>query len=197
LFRYNGITNHIKLTPIRHSCSPHAVFPVTTNIFVSSISPLLAHHPYDWAVNCSATSPDSRLRVVVGDIKNVLIVDAERGKTEFALNSHQGFGFTTAWSDDNFTIATGNQDQTVRMYDARHLAYPLKVFSMQMAGCRTLRFSPIGNGGKCVLVMADLIYIVDAVGFEEAQTLTFWGEAGESSSRSMAASWWLPNAIGS
>jgi len=180
----NGITNHIQLTPTRHSCSPHAVISSNDEhirILDIASTRFIAHHPYDWAVNCSATSPDSRLRVVVGDSKDVLIVDAERGRTEFVLNGHQDFGFATAWSDDGFTIATGNQDQTVRIYDARHLTHPLKVFSMQMAGCRTLRFSPIGNGGKRVLVMAepaDLVHIVDAVGFEEAQTLTFWGEVG-------------------
>ena len=44
-----------------------------------------------------------------------------------------------------------------------------------------MRFSPIGNGGKRVLAMAepaDLVHVVDAVSWEAAQTITFWGEVG-------------------
>ncbi|KAA8895600.1 hypothetical protein FN846DRAFT_968923 [Sphaerosporella brunnea] len=180
----NGITNHIHLKESRRSGKPQAIVCSNDNhirIMDVACTKFTDHHPFDWAVNCSATSPDCRLRVVVGDSKDVLIVDADRGRTEFLLKGHQDFGFAAAWSDDGHTIATGNQDQTVRIYDARNLKSVLKVFPMKMAGCRTLRFSPIGNGGKRVLAMAepaDLVHFVDATTWRDAQTVTFWGEVG-------------------
>jgi WD40 repeat protein len=176
----NGITNHIHLL----SSPGRAVVCSNDNhirIMDVSRGKFTSHHPFPWAVNCSATAPDSKLRVVVGDSKETLVVDAQRGRTEFVLKGHQDFGFAAAWSEDGVTLATGNQDQTVRIYDARSLRQPLKVFPMKMAGCRTLRFSPLGNGGRRVLAMAepaDLVHFVDATNWSDAQTLSFWGEVG-------------------
>ncbi len=50
-----------------------------------------------------------------------------------------------------------------------------------MAGCRALRFSPLGNGGPPVLAMAepaDFLHVVDATTWEDGQTVEFWGEIG-------------------
>ena len=182
----SGITNHIQLIRSRHTSTPQAIICSNDN-HIRSLDiadprrRFISHHRFSWPVNCSATSPDSRLRVVVGDSKDVLIVDAERGRTEFTLTGHQDFGFAAAWSDDGYTIATGNQDQTVRIFDARNLSTTLKTFPMKMAGCRTLKFSPIGNGNRQVLAMAepaDLLHFVDTKSWEHAQTVSFWGEVG-------------------
>ncbi|KAI5799014.1 hypothetical protein EDC01DRAFT_650129 [Geopyxis carbonaria] len=181
----NGITNHIQVVHGRTSGIPNAVF-CSNDSFIRVMEcgrgrQFLATHPFKWAVNCSATSPDGRLRAVVGDSKDVLIVDAERGSTEFTLTGHKDFGFAAAWSDDGYTIATGNQDRTVRIFDARYLTKTLKVLPSLMAGCRTLRFSPLGNGGRPVLAMAepaDYLHVIDAVTWEDAQTVQFWGEIG-------------------
>lgn len=182
----NGITNHIQIIRSRRTSTPQAVICSNDNHIriLDIVDPrrrFISHHSFAWAVNCSATSPDSRLRAVVGDSKDVLIVDAERGRTEFTLPGHQDFGFAAAWSDDGYTIATGNQDQTVRIFDARNLSSTLKTFSMTMAGCRTLKFSPMGNGNRQVLAMAepaDLLHFVDTKTWEHAQTVSFWGEVG-------------------
>jgi len=177
----NGITNHIQLIRSRHTGTPHAV-ACSNDKFIRIVDTFyprrfLAQHPFDWAINCSATSPDSRLRAVVGDTIEVLIVDAERGRTEFVLPGHQDYGFAAAWSDDGYTLATGNQDQTVRIFDARNLSETLKVFPMRMAGCRTLRFAP-GGGVLAMAEPADLVHIVDSRRWEGMQTLQFWGEVG-------------------
>jgi len=181
----NGITNHIQIIRSRHTSTPQAVICSNDNhIRILDVANprrrFTSHHRFPWAVNCSATSPDSRLRVVVGDSKDVLIVDAERGRTELTLTGHQDYGFAAAWSDDGHTIATGNQDQTVRIFDARNLSTTLKTFPMKMAGCRTLKFSPMGNGNRQVLAMAepaDLLHFVD-IETGHAQTVSFWGEVG-------------------
>ena len=183
----NGITNHIQLVPSRRSGRPQAVISSNdSHIRIMDVTDprrrFIANHEYEWPINCSATSPDSRLRAVVGDSTDVLIVDAERGRTEFVLTGHQDYGFATAWSDDGFTIATGNQDQTVRIYDARMFgAGAVKVLPMEMAGCRTLRFSPLGAGGRQVLAMAepaDVMHFVDTRTWEMAQSFRFFGEVG-------------------
>lgn len=181
----NGITNHIHIVPSRHNSAPITVFCSNDShirLMDTETLQFTSTQPFDFAVNCAATSPCSRLRAVVGDSTDILITDAERGSTEFTIsNQHQDFGFAVAWSDDGYTIATGNQDQTVRIFDARNLTRALKVFPTKIAGCRTLRFSPQGNGGKKVLAIAepaDYLHIVDATTWEDAQTVDFWGEIG-------------------
>lgn len=181
----SGITNHVQMIKNRTSGMPNAVFS-SNDFFIRVLNcgegmQFLSEHKYSWPVNCSVTSPDSRLRVVVGDDTDVLICDAQRGTTEFVLKGHRDFGFAAAWSDDGYTIATGNQDKTVRIFDARNLSKTVKVLPAVMAGVRTLRFSPIGNGGKRVLAMAepgDVVQIVDAVSWDSLQQIDFWGEVG-------------------
>ncbi|KAF8543389.1 hypothetical protein BDD12DRAFT_820093 [Trichophaea hybrida] len=178
----NGITNHIQLISSRHTNTPHAVTSSNDKfirtIDTSSPRNFISQHPFNWAVNCSATSPDSRLRAVVGDTTEVLIIDAERGRTEFVLHGHQDYGFAAAWSSDGFTLATGNQDQTVRIFDARNFSKALKIFPMRMAGCRTLRFAPGGGGMLAMAEPTDFVHIVETRRWEGMQTLQFWGEVG-------------------
>jgi len=178
----NGITNHIHTYPSRTSGgNPQAVFcsndsmirvlDCYRNQFVSELQ-------FDWAVNCSATSPDARLRVVVGDAREVIIVDADKGDKLHSLNGHIDYGFACAWSDDGYTIATGNQDLMVRIYDARNLSQAVTVLDVEMACVRSLRFSPNG-GGPRVLAMAepaDMVSIVDAVSWDSRQHIDMFGE---------------------
>ncbi|CUS11064.1 unnamed protein product [Tuber aestivum] len=180
----SGITNHVQIVRNRHNNTPNAVFSSNDcHVRVLDCETLAfnTQHEYDWAVNCSVMSPDSRLRVVVGDHTDVLICDAERGSTQFVLPGHRDYGFAAAWSDDGHTIATGNQDETVRIWDARKLNETMKVLPAKMAGVRALRFSPLGYGGKRVLAMAepaDIVQIVDATSWDSMQQLEFWGEVG-------------------
>ncbi|PWW72154.1 hypothetical protein C7212DRAFT_360189 [Tuber magnatum] len=180
----SGITNHVQIVRNRHNNTPNAVFSSNDcHVRVLDCETLAfnTQHKYDWPVNCSVMSPDSRLRVVVGDHTDVLICDAERGSTQFVLPGHRDYGFAAAWSDDGHTIATGNQDETVRIWDARKLNETMKVLPAKMAGVRALRFSPLGYGGKRVLAMAepaDIVQIVDATSWDSMQQLEFWGEVG-------------------
>ena len=85
-----------------------------------------------------------------------------------------------AWSDDGYTIATGNQDRTVCIFDARNFKRPVKRMECRIAGCRALRFSPAGGGRRTLAVAeaADFVHFVDAVGWERGETVEFWGEVG-------------------
>ncbi len=177
----NGITNHVQTVSNRRSGLPQAIFAsndryirtldCNTNTFVDE-------HKYRWAVNCTATSPDGRLRVVVGDHKHGFICNADTGHPILRLRNHQDYGFACAWADDGIHVATGNQDATVQIWDARMWGRPLQIIASEIAGVRSLRFSPVG-GGRRVLLMAepaDIISVVDAESFQSKQRFDVFGE---------------------
>jgi WD40 repeat protein len=183
----NPITNHVQIHLNRHSGQPQASFAsndtgirtldCTTNKVVS-------HHKYNYAVNCSAISPDHRLRVIVGDNQNVIIADAEKGDVLQDLSSHMDFGFACAWADNGWHVATSNQDKLVKIWDARMWTdhegrgKPIENIACTMTGARSLRYSPLGSG-KRVLVAAeaaDMVSIIDAEMYKTKQSFDFFGE---------------------
>lgn len=185
----NSITNHIQVHLNRTSSSPLAAFAsndsglrildIATNTFISD-------QKFDYAINCSAISPDQRLRVMVGDSRKVLICNSETGEILQKLDGHRDFGFACDWADDGWTVATGNQDMQIKIWDARKWtnshgeAQPVTTIAAEMAGVRKLKFSPLGSG-KRVLVAAepaDFINVIDAETFNSKQTLSFFGEIG-------------------
>lgn len=177
----NGITNHVQLIQSRTTSNPMAVFSSNDSyIRILDCATLrwTASHEFPFAVNCSATSPDTRLRAVVGDSEDVLITAADSGRTEATLGGHRDYGFAVAWSDDARHVATGNQDQTVRIYDARNWGRALRVLPTRMAGCRALRFRPGDGAVLAAAEAADYVHLVDARSWHDEQVLEFWGEVG-------------------
>jgi WD40 repeat protein len=191
----SGITNHVAVHQSRTSSSPLAAFASNDDCFrVLDIATetWLSREKLDFAPNCTAVSPDGRLRVVVGDSRDVIITAADpqngAGKPDILqkLSGHRDYGFACDWADDGWTIATGFQDKTVKVWDARRFtdasgnAQSVCTLRSEMAGVRTLRFSPIGSG-KRVLVAAeeaDFINIIDAQTYRSKQTLDIFGELG-------------------
>lgn len=185
----NNITNHVQIHLSRNSALPLATFASNDNglrILDCNTNKFIAEREYDHAINCTAISPDQRLRVLVGDTCEVMICNAETGEILQRLDGHRDFGFACDWADDGWTVATGNQDMQVKIWDARKwttsqgIACPVATIAAEMAGVRKLKFSPIGSG-KRVLVAAepaDFISIIDAETFSSKQTLSFFGEIG-------------------
>lgn len=188
----SGITNHVQLHLSRTSSKPRAAFASNDNGFrVLDIETekFVSETCFDKPINCSAISPDGRLRVMVGDHTQVLITRAEAdGRPEILkeLSGHGDFGFACAWADDGWTVATGFQDKAVKIWDARRwtdssgTAIPVCTVRSEIAGVRSLRFSPLGSG-KRVLVAAeeaDFVNIYDAQMFQSKQTFDFFGEIG-------------------
>lgn len=178
-----GYTNHVSTFLDRRSGLPQAVFSNNDHyvrILDCHSDRLIRAHSYGWAVNCTATSPDGRLRVIVGDTCSPWIVDAEKGDKIVRLNNHTDFGFACAWSPNGRHVATGNQDRIVQIWDSRAWRQPLEVLTTELAGVRSLQFSPLG-GGKPVLLMAepaDFVSVVDAMTFQSRQQFDFFGEIG-------------------
>ncbi|KAI0125890.1 WD40-repeat-containing domain protein [Xylariales sp. AK1849] len=186
----SGITNHVQIHPARRSSAPIAAFASNDSYFRTvdlATKRILSEKEYKFALNCSAISTDQRLRVMVGDHTNVLITDAETGDILQNLEGHRDFGFACDWAPDGWTVATGFQDKSVRIWDARMLTSshtgrgcPTAVLRMDMSGARSLRFSPLGSG-KRVLVAAeeaDIINIIDAQTFRTMQKIEVFGEIG-------------------
>lgn len=174
------ITNHVHLFNSRSTYTPQAVFcsndaglrvlDCATNTFRSSFS-------YPSAVNCSATSPDGRMRVVVGDFQETLITNAETGEPFETLKAHIDDAFACAWADDGIHVASAAQDSTIAVWDARYWRTPVAMISSELSVPRILRFSPVGSGPR-VLVAAeadDYINIINAQTFETKQVFDFFG----------------------
>ncbi|KAJ8070437.1 hypothetical protein OCU04_000811 [Sclerotinia nivalis] len=178
----NDITNHAQVH-LSRSSSPLVTFAsndsgvrtldVTTNKFISD-------HLYDHAMNCTAVSPDRRLRVLVGDTRKVMICNSETGQVLQELEGHLDFGFACDWSENGWMVATGNQDMQVKIWDARYWNRPVASLAADMAGVRKLKFSPLGTGRPILVAAepADYVNIIDAETFDSKQTLSFLGEIG-------------------
>jgi hypothetical protein len=177
----NCSTNHIHTILDRNSGLPQAIISsndktirtldCTTNKFTRA-------HFFPYQVNCSATSPDGRLRLLVGDDTIPIVSNAETGKIIAGLPNHKDYGFACAWAPDGITMATGHQDGLVQVWDARKMKQSIHTLSMEMGGCRAMQFSPLGSG-KRVLVLAepaDFVHVVDAQSYESKQSVDFFGE---------------------
>jgi WD40 repeat protein len=183
----NPITNHVQIHLNRHSGQPQASFASNDTCIRTldcTTNKVVAHHKYDYPVNCSAISPDHRLRVIVGDNRNVIICDAEKGDVLQDLSGHQDYGFACAWADNGWHVATGNQDKLIQIWDARMwtdhqgLGKPVETIACTITGARSLRYSPLGSG-KRVLVAAeaaDMVSIIDAEAYKTKQSFDFFGE---------------------
>lgn len=173
--------NHIHTFLHRRNGLPHAVFCDNNgNIRVLNCSTIQWVHNQRWLspVNCSATSPDGRLRIHVSDDPWPIVSDAETGANLARLPGHKDHGFACDWSPDGVTMATGHQDGIVQIWDARRMKEAVHALPAEMGGIRSLKFSPLGAGHP-VLVMAepmDFVSIVDARTFRSKQDIEFFGE---------------------
>ncbi|KAK0656377.1 WD40-repeat-containing domain protein [Cercophora newfieldiana] len=191
----SGITNHAQIHQARGGTTPLAAFASNDMYFrVLDIATetWLSREKFAFPLNCTAVSPDRRLRVMVGDDLNVLVTAAEStlsgGRPEVlqSLSGHRDFGFACDWADDGWTVATGFQDKSIKIWDARRwtdssgVPTPVCTLRAEMAGVRSLRFSPIGSGKRILAAAeeADFINIIDAQTFRSKQTVDIFGEIG-------------------
>lgn len=185
----DAIMNHLRIHTPRRSARP--VASIASNdrgfrVMDLETEKLISATQHGWALNCSACSPDRRLRVLVGDSPKALIVSADTGETLQELAGHYDYGFACDWSDDGWTVATGFQDKAVKVWDARRwcdscgASTPLCTLRSEMAGVRGLRFLPLGSGRPVLAAAeeADFVNLVDARTFASKQTVDVFGEIG-------------------
>jgi hypothetical protein len=178
----SSITNHLQLYQPRRS-GPAVAFSSNDAHFRSmdvATQRFTLCRRYAVPMNCSAMSPDQRLRVMVGDQKEAIIVDAESGAILQSLAGHHDYGFSCDWSQDGHSVATGFQDKTVKIWDARRWGTPVETLRSEMAGVRALRFSPLGSGARVLAAAeeADFVNVIEARMFQSKQTFDLFGEIG-------------------
>ncbi|KAK1601080.1 hypothetical protein QYE76_018386 [Lolium multiflorum] len=121
-------------------------------------------------------SPDGKIIAVVGDDPAGLLVDANTGKMIHELRGHFDYSFASAWNPDGRTFATGNQDKTCRIWDARNLSKSVAVLRGNIGAIRSIRYT---SDGKFLAMAepADFIHIFDVEsGYNRKQELDFFGE---------------------
>ncbi|ORY08208.1 hypothetical protein BCR34DRAFT_603649 [Clohesyomyces aquaticus] len=175
------ITNHISMFSSRSNYTPQAVLCSNDNrlrILDCETNTITDSFLYTKPINCSATSPNGRLRVVVGDFNETLITNAETGQPFETLSTHADDVFACDWADDGIHVATAAQDRRIVVWDARNWSQPLSVMGSELSIPRSVKFSPLGSGPR-VLVSAesdDYINIINAQTFESRQVFDFFGK---------------------
>ena len=183
----NGITNHVKLYQSRHSSSPMAAIASNDNalrLYDVASHTLVRETYYPFALNGTALSPDKRQRAIVGDDFQLLITEEETGRVLQRLPGHRDYIFSCDWSDNGYHIASGSQDMAIQIWDARRFTdssgrcTPLTMMKTELAGARTLRFSPNGSGTPVLVAAeeADYINIIETRKLRYRQKLDVFSE---------------------
>ncbi|XP_044472806.1 uncharacterized WD repeat-containing protein C2A9.03-like [Mangifera indica] len=137
---------------------------------------LSRHFHFPWPVNHTSMSPDGKLLIIVGDNPDGILVDSNTGKTIMPFCGHLDFSFASAWHPDGVTFATGNQDKTCRVWDARNLSQSVAVLKGNLGAIRSIRYSSDGSY-MATAEPADFVHVYDVKsGYEREQEIDFFGE---------------------
>ncbi|BFZ61993.1 hypothetical protein YB2330_003072 [Saitoella coloradoensis] len=173
----HGIGNHVHISRSRSSESPTLVY-ASNDSSIRTIDTAqnvcLSAHSTPWRPNTSSTSPDARLRLVGGDSCDAVIIDAESGGIIANLKAHTDWIFTSAWSP-SWYLATGSQDTTARLWDARNFSAPVATLPAQCGSVRTLDFGGANGTLLAVAESADFVTVWDT-SKERMQVIDFFGE---------------------
>ncbi|XP_034678949.1 uncharacterized WD repeat-containing protein C2A9.03-like isoform X8 [Vitis riparia] len=124
----------------------------------------------------TSLSPDGKLLIIVGDNPNGMLVDSKTGKTVMPLCGHLDYSFASAWNPDGVTFATGNQDKTCRIWDARYLSKSVAVLKGNLGAIRSIRYTSDGRF-MAMAEPADFVHVYDVKnGYEKQQDIDFFGE---------------------
>ncbi|QDS67794.1 hypothetical protein FKW77_006724 [Venturia effusa] len=194
----SAIANHIHTFRNRISGFPQAVF-CSNDSYVRVLdcctNRFMTHVQYENVINCAATSPNGRLRVLVGDFDGAAIVDADSGRSLRQLEGHNAHGFAAAWADDDIHVATAAQDCHVLVWDARNWSLPLADIACEGTYATSLRFSPVGGGKRVLLAAeaADVVNIIDADTYDRKQVVNFFGDVAGITMSSDGSEFYIAN----
>lgn len=172
----NCITNHIEpLEPEEKliiSCND-AVLRLM-DVERGIIRPLVR---FSYPLNASAVGRDRKLIAVAGDSRKIRLLDYNTCHEVGSLTGHLDFSFSCAWSPCGRYLASGSQDRSALIFDARMLGRPaVHTLVANMAAVRDVKFSECGT----LLAVAEAddyvsVYSVHS-DFRECQIIDFFGE---------------------
>ncbi|KAF7149052.1 hypothetical protein RHSIM_Rhsim03G0015300 [Rhododendron simsii] len=153
--------------------SKHFSFPWPVNVSPLSLSPALLLVEFR---QHTSLSPDGKLRIIVGDNPEGMLVESGTGKMVASLVGHLDFSFASAWHPDGVTFATGNQDKTCRIWDVRNPSKSVTALKGNLGAIRSIRYSSDGR----FMAMAehcDFVHVFDVKsGYEKEQEIDFFGK---------------------
>ncbi|KAK6133132.1 hypothetical protein DH2020_033171 [Rehmannia glutinosa] len=174
----NAITNAID---IYHGPSGSVHFTASNNDcgvrdFDMERFQLVKHFSYPWPVNHTSLSPDGKVIAIVGDNPDGMLVDSQTGKTIAHVRGHLDFSFASAWHPNGYVFATGNQDKTCRVWDARNLSKSVAVLKGNLGAIRSIRFTSDGQF-MATAEPADFVHVYDVKNdYDKEQEIDFFGE---------------------
>ncbi|XP_049343017.1 uncharacterized WD repeat-containing protein C2A9.03-like [Solanum verrucosum] len=131
---------------------------------------------FNLPVNHTSLSPDGRLLVVVGDDPEGMLVDSRNGMVVSSLSGHVDYSYASAWHPDGQTFATGNEDNTCRIWDIRNLSKSVTVLKGTFGPIVSMRYTSDGK----YMAMAeheDFVHIFYVKsGYVVEQEIDFFGE---------------------
>ena len=176
-----GIVTHIDVVKNRTSDIPNAIIATNDSaihILDCETETFIDRQLFASPINCTDTSPDGNMRVIVGDARSAWIIDSA-GKPVRELAGHADFGFACAWSSNSLHVATANQDRTVNIWDVR-MWRRITTIDSDVSCYRSLRYSPLGSGPSTLLMCeaADRVVLLNADDYYSRQVHDFFGEIG-------------------
>ncbi|KAL3685555.1 hypothetical protein R1sor_003577 [Riccia sorocarpa] len=174
----NAITNAIEI----YESSSGATRLMSSNndavvrVFDCENFAVLSKFDFNWPVNHTSVSPDGRQVIVVGDNADGILADSQTGKAIGKLIGHLDYSFASAWHPDGHIFATGNQDTTCRLWDARMLGKSFAVLKGRIGAIRSIRFTSDGRF-MAMAEPADFVHIFDTKqDYNQCQEIDIFGE---------------------
>jgi WD40 repeat protein len=130
----------------------------------------------DACVNNASLSSNKNLIAACLDLEFDFILDRRTETVVAKCEGHSDYGFSVDWDPSNdFELATGNQDQSVMIWDMRKCSQPLSVFYCYLGSGLKVEYS---KNGKYLAFAesADFLTIIDKKNLKERQFLDFFGE---------------------
>eukprot|EP00916_Digyalum_oweni_P000250 GHVL01000404.1.p1 GENE.GHVL01000404.1~~GHVL01000404.1.p1 ORF type:complete len:413 (+),score=49.16 GHVL01000404.1:137-1375(+) len=135
-------------------------------------------HSIPWEVNHASSCPEGKLICVTGDDSTFIIMDKRCVKDIARVTGHSDHSFSSSWHPHGFILATGNQDETCKVWDFRFLKRPIATLYSEVGAVRSVFFSPDGNF-LAFAEPADFVHIYDlrqgALISGKCKTLDFFG----------------------
>lgn len=176
-----AMTNHLHTSTSRTTGLPQAIF-CSNDRYVRALdcnsNTFINEYQYEDSINCAATSPNGRLRVLVGDFQGSIIVDADSGRPLERLGGSTTNAFACAWADDDRHVATAAEDCHILIWDARNWSRPVADIANELSHTTSLHFSPVGSGKRLLIAAeaADVVNVIDADTYSRKQVLSFFGD---------------------